>query len=131
MLWTFKRNFFIGLLWFRFTNKLSKFKSFIEDDAIKILTFCKFFRDKFLKFLKTDRNTFLTYILTVITIYLAVDDKGNFKEDNFNKALSTFSENILDKNEKGKMNRKDKDNEKEDIFPRLIGETNVVNIKKK
>ncbi len=32
----------------------------------------KFF-DKFLKFLKTDRNTFLTYILTVITIYLAVD----------------------------------------------------------
>lgn len=31
------------------------------------------FIDKFLKFLKTDRNTFLTYILTVITIYLAVD----------------------------------------------------------
>ena len=29
--------------------------------------------DKFLKFLKTDRNTFLTYILTVVTIYLAVD----------------------------------------------------------
>ena len=29
--------------------------------------------DKFLKFLKTDRNTFLTYILTVITVYLAVD----------------------------------------------------------
>ncbi len=29
--------------------------------------------DKFLKFLKTDRNTFLTYILTVISIYLAVD----------------------------------------------------------
>ena len=29
--------------------------------------------DKFLNFLKTDRNTFLTYILTVITIYLAVD----------------------------------------------------------
>ncbi len=29
--------------------------------------------DKFLKFLKTDRNTFFTYILTVITIYLAVD----------------------------------------------------------
>ena len=29
--------------------------------------------DKFLKFLKTDRNTFLTYILTVITIYLSVD----------------------------------------------------------
>lgn len=29
--------------------------------------------DKFLKFLKTDRNTFLTYILTVVSIYLAVD----------------------------------------------------------
>jgi len=29
--------------------------------------------DKFLKFLKTDRNTFFTYILTVISIYLAVD----------------------------------------------------------
>ena len=29
--------------------------------------------DKFLKFLKTDRNTFLTYIFTVLTIYLAVD----------------------------------------------------------
>ena len=29
--------------------------------------------DKFLKVLKTDRNTFLTYILTLITIYLTVD----------------------------------------------------------
>lgn len=29
--------------------------------------------DKFLKFLKTDRNTFFTYILTCITIYLSVD----------------------------------------------------------
>ena len=29
--------------------------------------------DKFLKFLKTDRNTFLTYILTVISIYLVID----------------------------------------------------------
>lgn len=29
--------------------------------------------DKFLKFLKTDRNTFLTYILTLITIYLVID----------------------------------------------------------
>ena len=29
--------------------------------------------DKFLKFLKTDRNTFATYILTVISIYFAVD----------------------------------------------------------
>lgn len=29
--------------------------------------------DKFLKFLKTDRNTFLTYILTLATIYIAVD----------------------------------------------------------
>lgn len=31
------------------------------------------FLDKFLKFLKTDRNTFFTYILTVISVYLAVD----------------------------------------------------------
>lgn len=29
--------------------------------------------DKFLKFLKTDRNTFLTYILTLFTIYIVVD----------------------------------------------------------
>lgn len=29
--------------------------------------------DKFLKFLKTDRNTFFTYILTLITAYLVVD----------------------------------------------------------
>lgn len=29
--------------------------------------------DKFLKFLKTDRNTFLTYILTLITAYIVVD----------------------------------------------------------
>lgn len=31
------------------------------------------FIDKFLKFLKTDRNTFFTYILTVFTIYFVVD----------------------------------------------------------
>ena len=29
--------------------------------------------DKLLKILNTDRNTFFTYILTLITIYLAVD----------------------------------------------------------
>lgn len=29
--------------------------------------------DKFLKFLKTDRNTFLTYILSVATVYIVVD----------------------------------------------------------
>ena len=29
--------------------------------------------DKFLKFLKTDRNTFLTYILTLASVYLLVD----------------------------------------------------------
>lgn len=29
--------------------------------------------DKFLKFLKTDRNTFLTYILTIISAYLVID----------------------------------------------------------
>lgn len=31
------------------------------------------FLDKFLKFLKTDRNTFFTYILTVLSIYFTVD----------------------------------------------------------
>ena len=29
--------------------------------------------DKFLKFLKTDRNTFFTYILTMLAIYFTVD----------------------------------------------------------
>ena len=29
--------------------------------------------DKFLKFLKTDRNTFVTYILTLLSIYFIVD----------------------------------------------------------
>ena len=29
--------------------------------------------DKFLKFLKTDRNTFATYVLTMISIYICVD----------------------------------------------------------
>ena len=29
--------------------------------------------DKFLKKLNTSRNTFLTYILTLLTVYLAVD----------------------------------------------------------
>ena len=29
--------------------------------------------DKFLKYLKTDRNTFLTYVLTLVTAYLVVD----------------------------------------------------------
>ena len=29
--------------------------------------------DKFLKALNTDRNTFVTYILTLFTIYFAVD----------------------------------------------------------
>ena len=29
--------------------------------------------DKFLKFLKTDRNTFFTYILTLASIYIIVD----------------------------------------------------------
>ena len=29
--------------------------------------------DKFLKKLNTDRNTFATYILTLITVYLAID----------------------------------------------------------
>ena len=29
--------------------------------------------DKFLKILNTDRNTFATYVLTLVSIYLAVD----------------------------------------------------------
>lgn len=29
--------------------------------------------DKFLKFLKTDRNTFATYILALISAYIVVD----------------------------------------------------------
>ena len=29
--------------------------------------------DKFLKALKTDKNTFLTYILTLITVYIIID----------------------------------------------------------
>ena len=29
--------------------------------------------DKFLKLLKTDRNTFATYVLTMISIYICVD----------------------------------------------------------
>ena len=29
--------------------------------------------DRFLKYLKTDRNTFLTYILTLLSIYLFID----------------------------------------------------------
>ena len=29
--------------------------------------------DKFLKFLHTDRNTFFAFILTLVTIYLAID----------------------------------------------------------
>ncbi len=36
---------------------------------VKILKYI----DKFLKFLKTDRNTFLTYILTLFSIYFVVD----------------------------------------------------------
>ena len=29
--------------------------------------------DKFLKVLNTDRNTFATYVLTLVSVYLAVD----------------------------------------------------------
>lgn len=39
---------------------------------MKVVKILKLF-DKFLKKLKTDRNTFFTYILTLITIYLVVD----------------------------------------------------------
>ena len=34
---------------------------------------CLKYLDKFLKFLKTDRNTFFTYILTLLSIYFVVD----------------------------------------------------------
>lgn len=37
------------------------------------LSFILKYIDKFLKVLKTDRNTFLTYILTLLTVYLVVD----------------------------------------------------------
>ncbi len=39
---------------------------------MKVVNFLKVI-DKILKYLKTDRNTFLTYILTLITAYLVVD----------------------------------------------------------
>jgi len=39
---------------------------------LKAVNFLKYI-DKFLKFLKTDRNTFLTYILTLLSIYFVVD----------------------------------------------------------
>ena len=39
---------------------------------MKVVKFLKYL-DKFLKVLKTDRNTFFTYILTLLTIYFAVD----------------------------------------------------------
>lgn len=39
---------------------------------MKAVNFLKLF-DKFLKYLKTDRNTFLTYILTLISAYILVD----------------------------------------------------------
>ena len=37
--------------------------------VVKILKYI----DKFLKFLKTDRNTFVTYILTLLSVYFMVD----------------------------------------------------------
>ena len=39
---------------------------------MKVVNFLKLF-DKFLKVLKTDRNTFMTYILTLISAYILVD----------------------------------------------------------
>lgn len=39
---------------------------------MKAVDFLKIF-DKFLKLIKTDRNTFFTYILTLITVYILVD----------------------------------------------------------
>ena len=39
---------------------------------MKAVNFLKII-DKFLKFLKTDRNTFMTYILTLISAYILID----------------------------------------------------------
>ena len=39
---------------------------------MKVVNFLKLI-DKFLKFLKTDRNTFVTYILTLISAYILID----------------------------------------------------------
>ena len=39
---------------------------------MKVVNFLKLI-DKFLKFLKTDRNTFMTYILTLISAYILID----------------------------------------------------------
>ena len=39
---------------------------------MKVVKFLKYI-DKFLKFLQTDRNTFVTYILTLLSIYFMVD----------------------------------------------------------
>ena len=39
---------------------------------MKAVNFLKLL-DKLLKYLKTDRNTFLTYVLTLVTSYLVID----------------------------------------------------------
>ena len=42
--------------------------SYIFESGVKMK-----YIDKFLKYLKTDRNTFATYILTLFSIYILVD----------------------------------------------------------
>ena len=55
--------------------------------------------DNFLKKLDTDRNTFLTYILTLITIYLTVDRVVEFLLKNYDNALIFFEKcKIIDGN---------------------------------
>ena len=49
-------------------KKITKRETYITERVNLLKIF-----DKFLKFLKTDRNTFLTYILTMLTAYIVVD----------------------------------------------------------
>ena len=46
--------------------------------------------DKFLKWLKTDRNTFLTYVLSLVTIFILVDRLVEFFLIVFTGVASTY-----------------------------------------
>ena len=60
------------------------------------------------------------------SIYLAVDAKGNFKEENFNKALSTLAESELEKNiDKSKNSKAIKTEEDIKRIVELINEQNL------
>ena len=49
------------------------YKIIYSVNKLKVVKFYVKIIDKFLKYLKTDRNTFLTYILTLLTAYIVVD----------------------------------------------------------